>query len=290
MSREAHHPANEDLRGRLERIADLLEAQHATPFRVGAYRRAAGTVAELRDPIADRFEERGLDALEELPGIGSSIGSLIREYLRSGRISMLERLEGAVSAEDLLVTVPGLGERLAHRIHEELGVDSLEELEVACADGRLAAVEGFGPRRVEAISASLAARLGRRRGSRSRPSARALLSVDREYRERAERDELPRIAPRRFNPQGRAWLPILHSSRDGWEMTALFSNTARAHRYGRTRDWVVIYSDRDGEHDQCTVVSDRSGGRTIRGRELEVAELADSPAPESPGRERPAGQ
>lgn len=278
MPRRVRHPANEDLCARLERIADLLEAQEATPFRVGAYRRAAGTVAELRDPIADRFESGGLDALEELPGIGSSIGSLIREYLRSGRISMLERLEGAVSAEDLLVTVPGLGERLAHRIHEELGIETLEDLETACADGRLASMEGFGPRRVEAIGASLAARLGRRREARNRPSARALLSLDREYRERADRDELPRIAPRRFNPQRRAWLPILHTSREGWEMTALFSNTARAHRYGRTHDWVVVYSDRDGEHDQCTIVTDRSGERTIRGRELEVEELSSRPS------------
>ena len=62
-------------------------------------------------------------------------------------------------------------------------------------------------------------------------------------------------------------------------MTALFSNTARAHRLGKTDDWVVIYSDRAGEHDQCTVVSERRGGglrRTIRGRELELAQHAGS--------------
>jgi Holliday junction resolvasome RuvABC DNA-binding subunit len=269
----SRHPANDDLSARLERIAELLEGQHATAFRVAAYRRAASTVADLPRPTADIFEDGGIDALEALPGIGASIASLIREYLRSGRISLLERLTGAVAAEDVLSTIPGLGARLAQRIHEELGVDTLEELECACADGRLAALPGFGQRRVEAISASLAARLGRRSQTRSRPSVAALLSVDREYRERAGRDELPRIAPRRFNPSGRAWLPILHTARDGWEMTALFSNTARAHHYGRTDDWLVIYSDREGEHDQCTVVTNRSGARTIRGREVEVQDL-----------------
>jgi hypothetical protein len=182
-----------------------------------------------------------------------------------------------VSAEDLLASVPGLGPRLAHRVHEELHIETLEDLECACHDGRLAALRGFGPRRVEAIAATLAGRLGRVAGRapppHRRPSVAALLEVDAEYRRRAAAGELPRIAPRRFNPKGRAWLPVLHTSREGWEMTALFSNTARAHRLGRTDDWVVIYSERDGEQDQCTVVSEgRAGGRrrSVRGRELEA--------------------
>lgn len=51
---------------------------------------------------------------------------------------------------------------------------------------------------------------------------------------------------------GTAWLPILHSFRDGWHFTALFSNTDRAHELGRVRDWVVIYVERDGHEGQCT--------------------------------------
>jgi DNA polymerase (family 10) len=270
MRSQARHPANTDLRDRLLRIAELLEAQDATPFRVAAYRRGAETVDALQEPIADCFERGGLEALDALPGIGASLASLIREYLGSGRISLLERLSGSVSAEEVLASVPGIGDRLAHRIHEELGIDSLEDLECACADGRLAALQGFGPRRVEAISASLAARLRSRGAARERPSVKALLDVDREYRERSEAGTLPRIAPRRFNPERRAWLPILHTAREGWEMTALYSNTARAHRYGRTHDWVVVYADRDGLHDQSTIVTDRRGQRAVRGRELET--------------------
>jgi len=277
MDGKCRHPANEDLCRRLGRIAELLEVQHATPFRVAAYRRAAGTVADLPDPVADRFAQGGIDVLKRLPGIGTSLASLIREYVRSGRISLEDRLEGAVGAEDLLVSIPGLGPVLAHRAHEALGVETLEELECACADGRLATVAGFGPRRIEAIAASLATRLGRRVEVHDRPSVRMLLSVDEEYRAASENDWLPRIAPRRFNPEGRAWLPILHATREGWDVTALFSNTRRAHELGRTHDWVVIYCEKDGERDQCTVVTERTAGgtrRTIRGREVEVEELA----------------
>jgi putative hydrolase len=101
-----------------------------------------------------------------------------------------------------------------------------------------------------------------------------LLDVDLEYRRRAADGDLPTIAPRRFNPSGEAWLPVLHATRDPWHFTALFSNTAQAHQLGRTRDWVVIYFY-DDEHaeGQHTVVTETHGPligqRVVRGREAE---------------------
>ena len=107
----------------------------------------------------------------------------------------------------------------------------------------------------------------------AKPDVALLLEVDRDYREKADADGLPRIAPKRNNPEGAAWLPILHSYEDGWHFTALFSNTDRAHELGRVRDWVVIYYERDGHEGQCTVVTEyrgpRTGQRGIRGREVE---------------------
>jgi len=52
---------------------------------------------------------------------------------------------------------------------------------------------------------------------------------------------------------------VLHGERDGWSFTALYSNTARAHELGTTRDWVILYFERDGHEDQCTVVTERHG-------------------------------
>jgi hypothetical protein len=213
---------------------------------------------------------------------------LVREYARTGRISLLDRLSGAVATEEVLATVPGLGPTLARRVHDTLGVETLEELECACYDGRLSGLRGFGVRRIAAISASLSAMLGgearrfdRSGGPRSRPSVAAVLSVDHEYRRRARSGDLVRIAPRRFNPDGRAWLAILHTEREGWAFTALYSNTARAHRLDKTDDWVVLHADRSGQHDQCTVVTGRRGGTTrriIRGRELECEAHHREPA------------
>jgi hypothetical protein len=89
--------------------------------------------------------------------------------------------------------------------------------------------------------------------------------------------------PRRFNPRGESWLPVLHTERDGWSFTALYSNTARAHELGRTRDWVVIYWERDGQEDQCTVVTEYAGAlagqRVVRGWEHECAKAGGSGVP-----------
>jgi DNA uptake protein ComE-like DNA-binding protein len=300
LSRAA--PANDEIAEVLERIASLLEAQDANPHRVRAYRRAAGTARSAAQPLAELAASADEHALEALPGIGRSLAALVREFVLTGRTPLLDRLEGQVSPEDLLTTVPGIGEELARRIHRELGVETLEELELLAHEGRLEEVPGVGPRRAAGIRDAVggilsrstrrrARRIDRRAGTtrgeaqQERPDVATLLAIDAEYRRRAEAGELRRIAPRRFNPRGEAWLPVLHTERDGWHVTALFSNTARAHELGTTRDWVVLFYERDGHEDQCTVVTERrgplAGRRVVRGREAECARLAAAPAPGS---------
>lgn len=285
---------NAEISDVLERVADLLEAQEANRYRVRAYRAAAQTIRQHDTPLAEILAEGGVEAVDALPTIGRTIASHVAELVHSRGLSLLERLEGEVSPERLLTTVPGIGPKLAERIHDELSVDSLEELEVAAHDGRLEALPGFGPRRARAVREALGSILGRSSRHRARrkvwleavddagpreshvvprPDVATLLSVDAEYRAEAAAGRLRRITPRRLNPQHRAWLPILHAERDGWDLTALFSNTPRAHELGRTHDWVVLYYAYDGNEGQCTVVTERSGAlrgkRVVRGREAE---------------------
>jgi hypothetical protein len=281
-------PSNAELADLLERVADLLEAQHADGYRVRAYQGAARTLRDLSEPASGILGRDGLKGLEALPGIGRSIASSLREYVETGRLGLLDRLEGQVAPEDLFTTVPGLGEDLARRVHEHLGIETLEDLEHAAHDGRLEAVPGFGPRRVRGVREALAAMLSRsvrrrarrieqerspHEAPRERPSIATVLAVDEEYRTKAAAGRLRRIAPRRFNPDREAWLPVLHAERDGWSFTAMYSNTALAHRLGRTQDWVVLYFERDGDEDQCTVVTEPRGAlagrRVVRGREEE---------------------
>ena len=101
-----------------------------------------------------------------------------------------------------------------------------------------------------------------------------LLEVDEAYCREAGAGRLRTIAPKRFNPAGQAWLPVMHVRHGPWHLTAMFSNTRRAHELGRIGDWVVIYYHTDQSLEgQCTVVTERrgplKGKRVVRGREEE---------------------
>ena len=264
----------------LEETASILEDQGANPYRVQAYRNAAQTLLKLERPVTEILEAQGVDGLKELPAVGESIARFIRTAVETGRLPMLERLRGESEPELLLASVPGIGRKLAERLHRELDIDTLEELETAAHDGRLARLAGFGAKRVAGIVDTLATRLGRvrrpaapAREPGAEPAVAELLDVDREYREKAAAGTLRRIAPRRMNPGGEAWLPVLHTARGARHYTALYSNTPRAHQMGATRDWVVLYYDADGGESQCTVITSQVGRlkglRIVRGREAE---------------------
>jgi len=273
---------NQEVAAKLSEAAELLALQGANPFRVNAFRRAASTVEQLPRDVREVAHAEGPAGLVAIPDIGRGIAAAIIEIVATGRWRRLDRLRGELDSGRLFQSAPGIGSALAARIYDSLHIDSLEALEAAAYDGRLEAVPGVGRRRVQAIRASLAATLGRSRMrspvNADAPAVAVLLDVDREYRHKSAQGELALITPRRFNPEGEAWLPVLHTERNGWHFTALYSNTARAHELGRTHDWVVVYYyDRDHHEYQCTVVSEfrgpLRGKRVVRGRERECRDF-----------------
>jgi DNA polymerase (family X) len=274
---------NQRIAATFERVAALLEEQAASPFRVRAWREAAASIRDHHRELSDVFRDHGRIGLEAIPHVGPRLAAVTIELIKTGTCGALERLEGEPTQR--LASVPGLGPHLAERIHRELGIETLEELEIAAHDGRLARLAGFGPRRIAALRGILASMLSRRPPRTARPMSRQprvelLLEIDRAYRAAAAAGTLHAITPRRFNPQRAAWLPIMHGERDGWTYTAMFSNTELAHRLGRTQDWVVIYfHEHRGPECQATIVTEPRGllrgRRVVRGRERECAELFD---------------
>lgn len=274
------HSLNVEIAKAFESVAQVLEQQGANPFRIQAYREGAATLRRLTGSVREIFVREGLPGLERLPAIGPILARGIRDVLLTGRLPMLDRLRGAGDPISVLASVPGIGETLAERLHHQLGIGTLEELEAAAHDGRLGTVPGIGAKRLSGIRDTLATRLGRLRlpvepHSTSDPPVTDLLAVDREYRAGAAADRLHKIAPRRFNPSRERWLPVLHKHTGGRHYTALFSNTARAHRLDKTHDWVVIYYDgRHGDGQSTVVTAQRGplrGRRVVRGREPECA-------------------
>lgn len=263
---------------RLDEVAEILTEQGANPYRVQAYRNAAANLRRLPRSVDDILKEGGEPALRRIPGVGPSLARAIATLVLTGRLPMLNRLRGESESGLLLASVPGIGKVLAARLHDELDIHTLEQLEAAAHDGRLRELMGLGEKRIGGIMDSLASRLGRVQGRPApgrypEPSVAEILDVDREYREKAAAATLRMIAPRRFNPNREAWLPILHTQRGQRHYSALFSNTAHAHEMKKTKDWVVIYYDGPGGDRQSTVITSQrgplTGKRIVRGREDE---------------------
>ena len=312
----------------LDEAAQLLEQQGANPFRCRAYKRAAELVRSLERPVAAIWREEGEQGLLRLPGIGPHLMHALRDLVQNGRLGMVERLRGESDPVALLSSLPGIGERTAERLHSELGIETLWDLEHAAQAGRLARV-GLGPKRTSGLRDCLAQRLGRPRTppqattpttpAPPEPPVAELLDVDREYCDKAAAGLLHRIAPRRHNPHHEAWLPVLHTHRHTHRAvdppgshgerhyTALFSNTPQAHKLHKNHDWVVLYYHDDDGHDggapherQCTVVTARSGPltgqRVVRGREGECARYyeeaarSSAPVPDARTEARPDGR
>lgn len=214
------HPwDNRTIAQRLTAYAQYLEARDANPFRVQAYRRAADTVLALDRPVAQIVEEQGRDGLEALPGIGSHLSYTLEGLARFEEFRTQDAEGGRIDVEQLFGSLPGVGPRLARQIHEQLGIETLEDLEQAAHDGRLGGL-AVGRKRVRGIIDALAGRFRRPRLAepvRHEPGVADLLEVDQEYRTLAGRGELPLLAPRRFNPGQEAWLPLLQTERGSWQ-------------------------------------------------------------------------
>ncbi|MGR8998398.1 MAG: helix-hairpin-helix domain-containing protein [Gammaproteobacteria bacterium] len=274
---------NKEIASKFREIATLLNEQKANPFRVNAYLNAAKTIEKMAEPVEDLLKREGFSALLDIPGIGEGIARSINEFVVTGRMSRLESLQTGHDPIALFEQIPGIGPKSAHRIIETLHIGSLEALELAAHNGRLKKVPGFSTKKVELVQSWLAHVLGFRRPrpepqqTIAEPPVGLLLKIDGQYRKKAVAGELPTIAPKRFNPSGEAWLPILHASRQGWHFTALYSNTARAHQLDRVKDWVVIFFYDDRHHEgQHTVVTETrgpaTGRRVVRGREKECSD------------------
>jgi DNA polymerase (family X) len=139
----------------LTRIADFLELRGENRFKAAAYRNAARAVLTL--PVDDLGPALRSGELAALKGIGPATLATIRELVDAGSASYLEQLrdetpEGLIE----MLGIPGLGTAKIHTIHEALGVATVDDLERAARDGRLAALPRFGSRTAEKILKGIA--------------------------------------------------------------------------------------------------------------------------------------
>ena len=138
----------------LSELADLLEIQAANPFRVRAYRNAVRSVEAQTTPLC-RFAEEGR-ALTDLSGVGKEMASHIEELCATGKLSALEEMLEQVPASLIeLMHLPGVGPKKAQKLWDELGVESVDDLERAAKAGMVAELAGFGEKSQQKILAGI---------------------------------------------------------------------------------------------------------------------------------------
>ena len=139
----------------LDQLADLLEFTGANAFRLRAYRNGARMIRDLPDSIQSKIAA-GED-LTKLDGVGKSVAQKCTELCETGKLQQLEELLEDVPRTVLdLLNVPKMGPKKAAAVFNELGVETLEQLQAACEAGEVQKLSGFGAKTEAAILAGIA--------------------------------------------------------------------------------------------------------------------------------------
>lgn len=146
---------NADISAAFDEIAEILDFQAANPFRVRAYRNAARVIGDHPQPLA-RIVADDAKQLVEIKGIGKELAEKIISLVNTGEIAMLTELRSQVPESVLaLMRIPGVGPKKAAQLHQQLGIQTLDQLKAACEAGQVRVIKGFGEKMEQTILAGL---------------------------------------------------------------------------------------------------------------------------------------
>jgi DNA polymerase (family 10) len=139
-----------DIADVLNEIGTLLELKGENPFKVRAYHSGARVLEGIEDAeLATLIREK---RLESVKGLGEALAQKISELHTTGRLKFYEQLKASIAPGLVeMLQIPGLGAKKVRALHEKLGIDSITALAAACADGRVAELDGFGEKSQEKI-------------------------------------------------------------------------------------------------------------------------------------------
>src|SRR5580698_6686818 len=134
----------------LNEIGTLLELKGENPFKVRAYHSGARVLEGIEDAeLAALIRDQ---RLESVKGLGEALAKKISELHTTGRLKFYEELKASIAPGLVeMLQIPGLGAKKVRALHEKLGLDSIAGLAAACADGRVAALAGFGEKSQDKI-------------------------------------------------------------------------------------------------------------------------------------------
>ena len=138
----------------LSEIGTLLELKGENPFKVRAYQAGARALEAIEEAELARLIAAG--ELKSVKGIGDALAQKITELHATGGLFFFEKLKASVEPGLVeLLQIPGLGPKKIRALHEKLGVADIAGLAQACAEGRVAALDGFGVKTQEKLLAGI---------------------------------------------------------------------------------------------------------------------------------------
>lgn len=139
---------NRDMAATLFNIATLLRDRQDSPYRIRAYERGARALLARRGQIADALRDADRTLPHRKGVLGERVQRRLRELAETGRMGTLDALCADLPPHvGALMEAPGVGPRLAERLHQTLGVETAADLARAARSGRAHQVWGVGARR-----------------------------------------------------------------------------------------------------------------------------------------------
>ena len=143
-------PSNEEIAQLFENLGAMLEMKGDSVFKIRAYQRAARAIGELSFPLAQAVNDG--QKLTGIPGIGKAISDKIHELVTTGQVRTYERTRAELPEGALdLLAIPGIGPKTAMLIGTQLGIGTVEGVEQAAQDGRLASLPRMGQKAADGI-------------------------------------------------------------------------------------------------------------------------------------------
>lgn len=144
---------NAEIAAVFERIALVLDLKGGeNPFRIRAYERAAMTIGNLSNDLRSIYRDGGLDALEEVPGIGKDLALKIEEMIKTGKLKYLdEARKGLPSGIFEILEIEGMGPKRTKFVWEKFKVGSIPDLQKLAESGKLTELKGWGEKSVQNI-------------------------------------------------------------------------------------------------------------------------------------------
>jgi DNA polymerase (family 10) len=141
---------NSDVAKVFQDIADLLELKGENVFKIRAYQKAARAIDYYPRELEAMIEEEG--DLQSIPGVGEAIAKKATELITTGKLGYYENLKGEFpQGITNLLAIPRIGPKTANKLSSELGISSVDELEQAINEGRVAKLFGLGEKTAENI-------------------------------------------------------------------------------------------------------------------------------------------